>query len=230
MLGLQNHTIDSYYNITLLGDSFRSAHKMMFSVAFHTMLVNSTSSDPRDGNVFVVKYGIIVSRVFSALVEGGLGLVTILTLVLLWVCHGNPTLLSSDPASLGSLIALIQKSPDLLDNFYGKGNLTSDQLKEKLGNCTFKLNCQCQDPSEGTVLKLLEDPNEAETGTSSENSGRAGPDQTGHYLPIKPFALRKIVGVIFMMCLCAAVAVFSYFRHQDAVLGGKFSNVGVDFE
>ncbi|KAL5090340.1 hypothetical protein Trisim1_004532 [Trichoderma cf. simile WF8] len=219
-IGLQNYTIDSYYNETQMGDSLRAAHKMMFSVAFHSMLVNSTSSDPRDGNVFVVKYGIIVSRVFSALVEGGLGFVAILTLVLLWVCHGNPTLLSSDPASLGSLIALIQRSPDLLNKFYGKGNLTSDQLKEKLGNCTFKLYCQCQVPSGGTILKLLEDPNGAETGASSDNSGRAGPDQTGHYLPIKPFALRKIVGVIFMICLCAAVAVFSYLRHQDVVLGG----------
>ncbi|KAL7791390.1 hypothetical protein V8C37DRAFT_410397 [Trichoderma ceciliae] len=220
VLGLHNYTIDSYWNETVLGDSFRLAHKMIFSVAFHTMLVNSTSSDAQDGNVFVVKYGIIVSRVFSALVEGALGLVAILTLVLLWVCHRNPTLLSSDPASLGSLVTLVQKSPLLLSKFYNKGNLTADQLKEKLGDCLFQLSCKCQDPTGETTLKLLENPSEAETQPSDESSGRAGSDQTGHYLPIKPFALRKVAGVVFALCLCAAIAVVSYLQHQDTTLGG----------
>ncbi|OTA07793.1 hypothetical protein A9Z42_0087130 [Trichoderma parareesei] len=220
MVGLQNYTIEAYQNKTLLGDAYRMAHRLMFSVAFHSMLVNSTASDLTDGNVFVVKYGIIVSRVFTALVEGGLALVTILTIVLLWVCHGNPTLLSSDPASLGSLIALIQKSPRLLKTFNGKGNLTAGQLKEQLGDCRFKLFCQCQDASGPTRLELLETPSQAEAQPSGENSGRAGSDQTGHYLPIKPFALRKVVGLVFAVCLCAAVAVISYLWHQNSVLGG----------
>ncbi|PTB69316.1 hypothetical protein BBK36DRAFT_1186748 [Trichoderma citrinoviride] len=220
MVGMNNYTVDAYRNTTLMGESYRSAHKMMFSMAFHTMLVNNTSPHLADGNAFVVKYGIIVSRVFTALVEGGLALVAVLTLVLLWVCHGNPTLLSSDPASLGSLIALVQKSPRLLSKFNGKGNLTADQLKDQLGDCTFKLTCRCQDASGATKLELLEIPSQAQTGLSQTNSGQAGSDQTGHYLPIKPFALRKVVGVLFAVCLCAAVAVFSYLRHQDTVLGG----------
>lgn len=222
MTGLQNYTIEAYQNMTLLGDSYRMAHRLMFSVAFHAMLVNSTASDLTDGNVFVVKYGIIVSRVFTALVEGGLALVTILTMVLLWVCHGSPTLLSSDPASLGSLIALIQKSPHLLRKFNGKGNLTADQLKEQLGDCRFKLICQCQDAPGPTRLELLEASCQTEARPSDESSGRSGSDQTGHYLPIKPWALRRVVGLVFAVCLCAAVAVFSYLWHQNAVLGGKY--------
>lgn len=223
VLGLHNYTIDSYSNETLLGDSFREAHKMIFSMAFHTMLVNSTNTTADQiGNAYVVKYGIIVSRVFSALVEGALGVVTVLTLVLLWVCRRNPTVLSSDPASLGSLIELVQKSPLLLSKFYGKGNLTAEQLKEKLGGYTYQLCCKCQDPSGETTLKLLEPSSEAEAQPSGEShSGRAGSDQTGHYLPIKPFALRKIVGVIFAICLGAAIAVITYLQHQDATLGGK---------
>ncbi|TFA98844.1 hypothetical protein CCMA1212_009395 [Trichoderma ghanense] len=221
MMGLHNYSTDAYFNTTVLGDSYRLAHKVMFSVAFHTMLVNNTDSVSTEGNVLLVKYGIIVSRVFTALVEGGLALVAVLTLVLLWVCHGNPTLLSSDPASLGSLISLIQKSPRLLNKFSGKGNLTADQLKEQLGDYTFKLSCQCQDASGATRLELLEVSSQAQTGPSEANSGRAGSDQTGHYLPIKPFALRKVVGIAFAVCLCAAVAVVSYLQHQDAVLGGK---------
>ncbi|EGR49633.1 uncharacterized protein TRIREDRAFT_77254 [Trichoderma reesei QM6a] len=220
MMGLHNYSIDSYYNTTVLGDSYRLAHKVMFSVAFHTMLVNSTNTVATEGNVYLVKYGILVSRVFTALVEGGLAFVAVLTLVLLWVCHRNPTLLLSDPASLGSLISLIQKSPCLLNKFSGKGNLTAEQLKEQLGDCTFKLSCQCQDASGVTRLELLDVPIQAQTGPSEANSGRAGSDQIGHYLPIKPFALRKVVGIAFAVCLCAAVAVVSYLQHQDTVLGG----------
>lgn len=226
VLGLHNYTIDSYSNETLLGDSFREAHKMIFSVAFHTMLVKSTDTSSPDqvGNAYVVKYGIIVSRLFSAIVEGTLGVVTVLILVLLWVCHGNPTMLSSDPASLGSLIELVQKSPLLLSKFYGKGNLTAESLKEKLGHYTYQLCCKCQDASGETTLKLLEPSGEAEAqrpSDESHHSGRGGSDQTSHYLPIKPFALRKMVGVIFFTCLGAAVAVISYLQHQDAILGGK---------
>lgn len=221
MLGLHNYTVDAYYNKTLMEDSFREAHRMVFSMAFPTMLTNSTSPDAEEGSVFVVKYGIIVSRLFSALVEGALGVVAIFTLVLLWVCHRNPTLLSSDPASLGSLMGLVQKSPLLLDKFYGKGNLTADQLKEGLGGYTYRLYCQCQDPSGETTLKLLDHPGEADTKSLYASSSRVMPDETGHYLPIKPFALRKIVGVMFAMLLCAAVAVFSYVEHQDTSLGGK---------
>ncbi|KAH0497771.1 hypothetical protein TgHK011_005056 [Trichoderma gracile] len=220
MVGMNNYSVDAYRNTTLMGDSYRSAHKMMFSLAFHSMLVNNTGSHLVDGNAFGVKYGIIVSRVFTALVEGGLALVAFLSLVLLWISHGNPTLLSSDPASLGSLIALVQKSPRMLSNFNGKGNLTADQLKEKLGDCTFKLSCRCQDDHGATKLELLEVPSQPQTDPSEGSSGRVGSDQTGHYLPIKPVALRKVIGALFAVCLCAAVAVFSYLRHQDIVLGG----------
>ncbi|KAK1730331.1 hypothetical protein CaCOL14_004173 [Colletotrichum acutatum] len=205
-------TLDIYRDETSLGNAYNSTHKMLFSLALRRVLENSSSSNTTAGNIDVELHGIIVSRVFSAIVEGMLIIVGIFT-ILLWL-HGYraPSRLTMDPASLGSLISLCQNSTTLLDKLAGKGALPEDALKQSFQDLRFKLFCGCQSRSRQMVIKVVDTRDQT---IGERRISLTQPDTTfsvGHYSPVKPLALRRDVGAMVTLSMMAAVGGLVYFK------------------
>lgn len=205
-------TLDVYRDETNLGNAYNSTHKMLFSLALRRVLESSTSTNTTTGNIDVELHGIIVSRVFSAVVEGMLVIVGIFT-ILLWL-HGYraPSRLTMDPASLGSLISLCQNSTTLLDKLAGKGALTEEALKHSFQDLRFKLFCGCQSRSGQMVIKVVDTRDKT---TEEQRISLTQPDTTfsvGHYSPVKPMALRRDVGGMVTLSMMAAIGGLVYFK------------------
>lgn len=221
-LGGKNYTVPQYSDYELMGEAFRGAHKLVFSLAIQHMFVNASNANSTDGYVSFARYGVIVSRPFSAVVEGFLLLVAILAILLSWTCHQSASMLYADPGSLESLIDLIQDSDSILDKFSGKGDMNDEKLASLLGNFRFQLVCGCQEETGSSMIKVLagsgDDENLVNSGIGSRQSLTR---QIGHYSPIKPIPLRKAVGIFFTACLCAAIVVIIYLKEQEKTLGGE---------
>ncbi|CAM1508210.1 Fc.00g050580.m01.CDS01 [Cosmosporella sp. VM-42] len=222
-IGGQNYTINDYSNDTVMGTAFKAAHKQIFSVGINHILVNSTTPGTMDGDLAFASYGVVVSRAFSAVVEAFLCVVAMLALMLLWNSHANPSMLSDDPGSLGALINVVHNSQPLLKKFAGRGNLSDEQLQEALGNYKFQLLCGCQNDNGASVIQVLDQDKR----TGDSDSGKVVQidqphltKQTGHYSPIKPIALRKPIGALFTLFLCAGIIVLIVLKKQEEKLGG----------
>lgn len=222
-VGLQNFSVAEYRNGTVMDLAFKAAHRSLFSVAMQHVLVNRTSPLPYDGEVHYTRYGIIVSRPFSIVLEIGLIVIAAMTLMLCWECYRSACMLSEDPGSLASLMNVVRSSDKLLTEFLGKDTLTDEQLAREVGSYKFILKCGCLSQAGAASIDVLETSflKAFEEGVNLEHSRHKG---SGHYNPIKPVALHKGIGTIFLLFLAAGIAVLAVLKAREQELGGKLSN------
>ncbi|KAI8315380.1 hypothetical protein K4K61_002094 [Colletotrichum sp. SAR11_59] len=211
--------LDAFNNATYLGEAYNATHKMLFTLALRHALTNTTSAAVTEGQIDFVLYGIIVSRLFSAIVEGLLGLVGFFTILLWWHSYRAPSRLTMDPASLGSIISLCQNSSVLLDRFAGKGCLPEEKLKDAFRDQRFKLFCGCQSRSRQMIIKVVDIRNDSYDGEEIEI-----PDASlsvGHYSPVKPLALRRDVGATVVLSMVGAIVALAYLKVEETRIRGE---------
>lgn len=212
-IGTQNITsLDAFQDEEAFGQAFNASHKMVFSLAMRRVLTNSSSEATTDGVMHFERHGIIVSRLFAAVVEVLLVVVGVFTILLWWHCHRAPSKLMDDPASLGSLIDICQNSSTLLDKFSGKGALPEDLLKAAFKDERFHLLCGCENRSGETVINVVnvgdKDNKPYRVSLSEPGSGLS----VGHYSPVKPLALRREVGGFVALSMVGAVVALVYLK------------------
>ncbi|TDZ19589.1 hypothetical protein Cob_v007900 [Colletotrichum orbiculare MAFF 240422] len=213
-------TLDPFQNDTFMGEAFNATHKMLFSLAVRRMLTNASIVSSDVGNVEFVQHGIIVSRLFSAIVEGSLLLVGVFSLLLWFHSKRAPSRLAADPASVGSLMSVCQNSSVLLDKFAGKGCLSEEKLREEFEDKRFRLLCGCQSRSGQTVIKVIDTRQEF---IESQRISLPEPDaelSMGHYSPVKPLALRREIGLLVIVSMVGALAALVYLKLEELRIGG----------
>lgn len=214
-------SLDLFRDEAVLGEAYNATHKMLFNLAIRRALTNVTEAATSEGTVDFFLHGIIVSRLFSAIVEGFLILVGIFTILLWWHVYRAPSRLTMDPASLGSLISMCQNSPELLDRLSGKGCVSEEALKELFQDQRFKLFCGCQSSSRQMLIKVVD---VREKSSGDQRFSLSHPDiglSIGHYSPVKPLALRREVGVVIILAMAGAVAGLVYLKCLEHNNRGK---------
>lgn len=219
-LGGNNMTLAEFADHEVLRTTFQAVHRRIFSAAFPMVLSNSTDENSLPGRIHLVKFGVVVSRLYTTLIESFLGVVTILVLMLSWICHRSQSMLAREPGSLHFLFGIVQDSSLLLRNMSGTGSLSAEKLQEKLGDCRFKLVCGCRDISGKRTLRLIGGLNEKIDCAIDGSQSRGAMEHLGHYSPIKPLALRQLVGVLISVFICAAMSVLTYLWYEQKVIGG----------
>ncbi|KAI8238039.1 hypothetical protein K4K54_007745 [Colletotrichum sp. SAR 10_86] len=212
-------TLHDFKNETFLGHAFNTTHKLLFSLAFRRML-NASGETTTIGTVEYEQQGIIVSRLYSAIVEGFLFLVGIFSMLLWWHGKRTPSQLAIDPASMGSLISICQNSSVMLDKFTGKGCFPDEKLQESFEDMRFYLVCGCQTPSRQTVIKVVDARTDF---VESQRISLPPPDPAfsmGHYSPFKPLALRREIGSVVTLAMVGAVVAIVYLKLEEQRIGG----------
>ncbi|OLN84955.1 hypothetical protein CCHL11_04053 [Colletotrichum chlorophyti] len=212
--------LDAFRNETLMGEAYNATHKMLFSLALRRVLRNTTSEGTIQGSVDFALYGIVVSRLFSAIVEALLVLVGIFTILLWWHNYRAASRLTMDPASLGSLISLCQNSTVLLDRFAGKGCMSEEDLKLAFKHQRFKLFCGCQSRSRQMVIKVVDVRDEDCMDRRHSGIQPEAAFSVGHYSPVKPLALRREVGTAVILTMIGAVAALIYLKVEEIRIRG----------
>lgn len=217
----QNRSLDAYSDPELLQQIYSDVHQFMFSVAVSRLLQNETLSNHTASSTYS-RHGILVSRVFSAVVEGLLALVAVFTAVLLFLCRKSRTNLNSNPSSIGRLVDVFRSSPDLVDSFHSMGAANGEHLVNAFRHEYFQLRPNdtgsCAEPCISRVVKDSPDGGEQ----------RAESQIGGHFDPIRPLVLRRRVGAAFTIALLSAVAGLVYLKQQEVEKKGTHSSTDVD--
>jgi hypothetical protein len=214
-----------FFNETLLEDLFRNVHKSMFALAFNRLQVSAPATNADEGvqgtRTFVL-YGVKVSRPFSATVEGILVSVAISAIILHILCARAESKLTSDPASLGDLIRVVQNSDELVKDFAGKDGLEDMQLGQafKKSEARFRLECSCQNPHGVMSIHISTTPRRGRSISDPRRDSDRNTTTTGCYRPVRPVALRKESGLAFITFLLGMLVGLIYLRIKERQLGG----------
>ncbi|RKL04184.1 hypothetical protein BFJ68_g11167 [Fusarium oxysporum] len=201
---------DQYVHHDVLHKAYSDAHKYLFSVATTTILINSTKFSNNTVSVEYFMTGIIVSRAFATAVECFLLVVTIFTGFVLWFSRAAPSNLPVNPSSIRRYIDFFSNSPDALSAFKPMDHADDEGLLEDFKMDGFQLISK----NDGADVEILLLPRLR----GSESYDKS--IQRGYYEPVKPLALKRWVGLLFVLVLIGAMAFLSYLKHQESSLNG----------
>lgn len=208
-----NRSLDSYKDPGILHEAFTVAHRRLFSVAVSTLSTNTTQFTDRAATSMVLNSGILVSRPISLALEILLSLISISTLLLLWLCIVAPSNLPANPSSISRLAELFRTNPDFLHFFNSSGTLDESSLRARFSHLRFRLSWKFESGKATPYIAVL----------SSELQPRdtKGPYPSKAYIPVRLKVLSKMSGVFFIATFLAVITALVLLQLQVNIQHGK---------
>ncbi|KAK4082836.1 uncharacterized protein Triagg1_1726 [Trichoderma aggressivum f. europaeum] len=207
-LAPRNVPATPYGDPVLLHEAFNRAHKYLFSIAVNQMLVNDTTVVNSTAVSEFQQSGIIVSRLFSAIVEGLLLFVAISTTCLLWFCHASTSYLTNNPSSISRLAAIFRHGQETNKSFRPADHADEKSLKELFKDDKFRLT-RGEYNSDGNIYLEKVD------GPEGDENERKFDKPIGYYDPIRPTPLKREIGLLFGLVQVGALATIVYLKVQN---------------
>lgn len=211
----RNEPVTPYSDPNTLHEAFERAHKFLFAITVNYLLSNETDVGNSTAVSSFQQSGIIVSRLFSAIVESLLLLVAIFTLSLLWICHKSTSYLHSNPSSISRLVAIFRNGSETNELFRPVDHADEKSLRELFQGDKFRLTrSDCKD-ARSLYIEKVDDSEQA-------HSDKRFDKPTGYYEPIRPTALRREMGLLFGVVQIGALVGIVYLKAQNDRLNGEF--------
>lgn len=211
----RNEPATPYSDPDTLHEAFERAHKFLFAIAVNYLLSNETDVGNSTAVSSFQQSGIVVSRLFSAIVESLLLLVAIFTMSLLWICHRSTSYLNSNPSSISRLVAIFRNGSETSKLFRPVDHADEKSLRELFQGDKFRLTRS--DGNDATSLYI-----EKVDGSEQEHGDKQFDKPTGYYEPIRPTALRREMGLLFGVVQIGALVVIVYLKAQNDRQNGEF--------
>ncbi|KAF3060780.1 hypothetical protein CFAM422_011017 [Trichoderma lentiforme] len=207
-LAPHNEPATPYGDPVLLHEAFNRAHKYLFSIAVNQMLVNDTTVVNSTAVSEFQQSGIIVSRLFSAIVEGLLLFVAISTACLLWFCHTSTSYLTTNPSSISRLVAIFRHGQETNKLFRPADHADEKSLKELFKDDKFRLTRDEYSDDGNIYLEKVDGP-------EGDENERKFDKPTGYYDPIRPIPLKREIGLLFGLVQVGALVAIVYLKVQN---------------
>ncbi|KAK1244151.1 hypothetical protein MKX08_002289 [Trichoderma sp. CBMAI-0020] len=204
----RNEPATPYGDPNVLHEAFNRAHKYLFAIAVNQLLVNETDVGNSTAVSSFQQSGIIVSRLFSAIVESLLLLVAIFTISLLWVCHKSTSYLNANPSSIARLVAIFRNGSETNELFRPVDHADEKSLQELFQGDKFRLTRSNINDSKSLYIEKVDD-------SDQEYGGKKFDKPTGYYEPIRPTALRREMGLLFAVIQIGAFVGILYLKSQN---------------
>ncbi|KAF4966301.1 hypothetical protein FSARC_6034 [Fusarium sarcochroum] len=202
-----------YASTDYLAKVYNEAHQYLFSLAVHQLLVNGTQMSNHTATVDFHLTGVVVSRLFATCVECLMAVIALFTAFVLWLCYTSPSNLPMNPSSITRYIEIFRDSPDLLRSLSSMDNADEKALFEDFRQDNVRLLLDGQSKNTQVLIeKFIQ--------RSSNSHLRSHDSQKGFYDPIRPLALRKGSGLLFVLALIGAIVGLSYLKQQEKALNG----------
>lgn len=208
--------MEDYLDGLVMEEAYRAVHKSAFVVAYDALLTTATASnETTEGSIEFIRHGVIVSRVFSAIVEGLLLTVGACCILLAVLGARVESKLSGNPAALSDQMDVLRNSPELLAAAVRERRILEQGKPADTKTTRLHLQCPCESSDATTAITV--------TGLSSQPEGSdASPDkEDDQYAPVSPIALKRSAGFAFTILLAAAFAGLLALRFQEKKFGGK---------
>ncbi|PHH78245.1 hypothetical protein CDD82_3157 [Ophiocordyceps australis] len=187
--------------------------KFLFSLAVSQTLTNETTEiDQETASLSSQMAGIIVSRVFSALVESLFVLNAALTLILLYTCQKSQCCLTLNPNSISRLCG-IDCHADVDKAFSKASNLDEKSLGLILGHEMFRLCQNHQERGAGINLERLTFSEDQDMHSLSTKANKKKAN-------IRPFALTQRAGTLLVVILIGSLATLIVLKMREVAQNG----------
>ncbi|KAM0264279.1 hypothetical protein ACHAQJ_000768 [Trichoderma viride] len=204
----RNEPATPYGDPNTLHEAFDRAHKYLFALAVNQLLFNETDVTNSTAISSFQQSGIIVSRLFSAIVEGLLLLVAIFTISLLWCCYTSTSHLKINPSSISRLVAIFRNGPETNELFRPVDYADEKSLRELFQNDKFRLVRNDDNDTDNIYIERVDESDQSQ-------SDKRFDKPTGYYEPIRPVPLRREVGLLFGLAHVGALIGIIYLKTQN---------------
>ncbi|KAI1043291.1 hypothetical protein LB505_002125 [Fusarium chuoi] len=209
----RDNPVTDYASMEMLEQVYNDAHQYLFSLAVNRLLTNGTDIANNTAAVDFFLTGVVVSRVFATTVEGLMVIIAIFTALVLWLCRRSPSQLSMNPSSISKYLEIFRGSPDCLDALSSLDNADEKTLFDEFRQDKLRLMHDGQTNSAKISIEKF-------IGDSLRPELRDASFQKGYYDPVKPLALRRLSGLLFVLVLTGAMVGLSYLKQQEKSLKG----------
>ncbi|UKZ70819.1 uncharacterized protein TrAtP1_011788 [Trichoderma atroviride] len=204
----RNEPATPYSDPNTLHEAFERAHKYLFAIAVNHLLSNETDVGNSTAISSFEQSGIIVSRLFSAIVESLLLLVAIFTISLLWICRRSTSYLNSNPSSISRLVAIFRNGSETSELFRPVDHADEKSLRELFQDDKFRLTRSDNNDSRSLYIEKVDN-------SEQEHGDKRFDKPTGYYEPIRPTALRREMGLLFGVVQIGALVGIVYLKAQN---------------
>ncbi|KAF1847953.1 uncharacterized protein K460DRAFT_363968 [Cucurbitaria berberidis CBS 394.84] len=139
-LGVGNRPLEEYLDWKVLSKSYADAYRLIFARAMVDVLGNDfRSSKAAIGKRQIRTEAVVLQPLFTYIVEGLLGIVSLATLALLCLSLSQKRNLHTDPNTIASVMAITADNQPLLSGFAELDCCTVDEMQSMVGNKRYKL-------------------------------------------------------------------------------------------
>lgn len=220
-MGGMERPIEDYRDESVLREAYRAVHQSTFALAYSALLTEETASmEKTEGSIEYVMHGVIVSRVFSAIVEGLLLAIGVCCIILHVLCARAKSNLTANPATLGDQMDMLRSSYGLLEFASQDRELLTEKSPTGAETAKLHLQCPCDSPDGAPRITVIGPPPSAPS-PRTENESTPAAEQDNQYTPIRPLALRRSSGLVFSILLAASLAGLLVLRVEEQKRNGK---------
>lgn len=212
-LASQDWHAREYSQVETLHQIYDEAHKYLFALTVNQLLTNHTDFADRTATSTFTMWGIVVSRVISAVLEALLLLVAIFTGIIMWMVSKVSSNLDANPSSISRIAKIFGNSPQLLDSLCTVDNADEKSLLTSTNNDKFQIAWSSdRHYNEATRHKgpVVEKDNQLDV-------------PRGYYDPVRPAALRTWAGVVFVLAVVGTMTGLAYLKWAELKYTGLAS-------
>jgi hypothetical protein len=141
-IAMGNRPLEDFLDYEVLSKSYSDAYKLMFARAMRDILgsVAFDSHEAVRGQTREYTEAVVLEPVFVYIVEGLLGVISLITIALLYLMVTRTKNLHSDPSTMAAVLALVADNEPLLSDFQDFDCCSTDQMNQSLRHKRYKLS------------------------------------------------------------------------------------------
>ncbi|RYN51103.1 hypothetical protein AA0118_g10587 [Alternaria tenuissima] len=209
-IGASNHTLDALLDPEALRRAYEAAYRIIFARSMVEILDQDfTASTTVNGSTEYRVAAVVVVPVFTYIVEGLLGFISMCSIALLVISLRRQWSLQSDPATIASVMALVSDNPALLDDFAKLDRVSMEDFQTHLKDKKFLL----ERSERGNTI--TEADNFDPLGIHAHGAVRTNSDESQAPTPVRPKEFRSFMVIPFVSLLVALAITLGVLLHQS---------------
>lgn len=140
-VGATNHTLEELVDPEALRSAYEATYRIIFARSMAEILYQnfSAAASTTNGTTQYRVAAVVVVPLFTYIVEGILGIISICSIALLIISLRRKYHLHSDPATIASIMSLVAENPSILDDFAKLGRIKTEELNDYIKDKKFLL-------------------------------------------------------------------------------------------
>lgn len=232
-IGVYQRPLQEYLDPEVLRESYESAYRLLFARQMASVV--SPSLDPTTESLGQRSYrtqSVVLVPVFTYIVEAFLGIVALLASSLIYTTLTRTKKLSSDPATISSVMSLVEGQDRLLEEFRSLDRATNERIEQSLERKRFRLpgadSCEAayqlqliETQPHGSAVAFSPPASASETLSPLIPSASTANTHSNTVEGVQPVEFRLLVGFAFAAFQVACMILIAVLDYKAAHNNGK---------